>query len=419
MKWQKTFNITLLPISCSLLTTPFLVSCQEKLPVFDTPKINIIGDISTIGDEEIPMSIEYEDKEGNGFDADILIKVQGNGSTVYAKKNWNIKLFEKGTGIEKDVQLRETWEPDHKFTLKANYVDALSLHNTIGCKIWGDIVHQSQAVAELQSLLNGGAIDGFPVACYNNGKFWGLYTWNLKKHQDLFGMTKGDHQQAMILGDWSAEPVDYPHLYFKEPITSFDEGWDLEFCSTKNTDWALTSFNNFINSVIAANDETSFKAAINSHSNMLSLINYFIYISFIVAVDNTGNNLMWITYDGTHWIPSIYDLDYCYGHSFRLDESLLPPQFDFTPYTDKSLLFKKLDMYCHNEIIDEYNLLKASSLSYNNIVNRFEEGWVEVTEELWKADAKKWPEDVNRRIKLNTIANLKTWVNERIKYFVN
>lgn len=402
----------------------------EPKIIYSVPTVDIKGILPTKDGEENTLQLSYDDYVDQHFESNVKIKIQGNYSINYPKKNYNIKLVDKQTGNNYKVKLQPNWKKDHKYTLKANYADALSMHNIVACQVWGDIIHQKKYISELDGLLNGGAIDGFPIKCYNNGEFLGLYTWNLKKHGDLFNMKEGkDKKHALLLGNWTLDP-NKEYLYFKKQMTELGQGWQLEFSSTgekvEDTKWILDSFNKFIDFVKSVDNPTDFKNGIYKYTNLQLLIDYYIFIKFAADWDNTGNNFMWATFDGDHWYPTIYDSEFCFGFQGQNFNTLFPVDVNIDNKRKKdeyiaehSVLLDKLREYCQDEIKTEYESLKQVSLSYPNIIKKFDVLWKKITPELYGQDITKWPEVTNRRVAINTLENAKQWLKERYSYCPN
>lgn len=386
------FKLFMIPTG---LTVPFnftlLTSCKQIS--FKAPILKINGDISKISKtNEVPVSIHFSNPDGLGgalekdFSCDSTIKLQGATSVFkkLPKQNFSAKLYDED-GKKLKIKIKDGWDKTHKFVWKANYRDILSCHNIVASRLWGDVVHQfSGVVPDLESLAFGGAIDGFPVATYLNNKFWGLYTWNLKKSDDLFGMT-GEGQQAILNVDKRDEKY-HPSWFFQKTIDNFDDDcWEAEF-ATDGFD-SIGSFNNLISAVINAQDKTTFKTGIENYSNFEHLLHYYIFASVSTSWDNVGNNILWVTYDGTKWYPSYYDGDYTFGFCF---DGMLKPNYNFDKQASKNLLFKKLVQFCSDDIKTEYWILRNGSLSNDNILGRFREYMNAVDSHLLAADWARW-----------------------------
>lgn len=160
---------------------------------YGLPILYLTGDISPIKenkDNEVSVDYVYGERSGT-------CKLKGQGASSYAiaqslgelgKYNYTIKFDEA-------FEVVEGWGVQKKYCLKANYIDHSHARNVVCAKMWGGVVKSRKNVSDkLVNLPNGGAIDGFACIIMLNGKFHGLYTWNIPKDGWMYGMDKGGVQ---------------------------------------------------------------------------------------------------------------------------------------------------------------------------------------------------------------------------------
>ncbi|MBQ6495681.1 MAG: CotH kinase family protein [Firmicutes bacterium] len=342
------------------------------------------------------VSISYMSGDGN-FESDATIKWQGGSSIYYPKKNFTIQ-FIKSSGSKNKVAIVDAWGKQSKYCLKANYIDYSQSRNVVSGRIFNEIVHSRGIDDELNALPNGGVVDGYPVALYLNGKYLGLYTLNIPKDKWMFGMKDETLRQALMFGDDWKDSV-----FLRQPITDVNNvessGWELEYCSTEDdpavgTAWVAESMNEFI-AFLNANDGEAFKAGISQYTDVDRAIDVMLYTYFIHANDNVAKNIVWATYDGVRWIPSVYDMDGTWGMYW--DGSLTLPANDFTPAAD-NLLFKRLLDNCSDEILARYVQLRETVLSRDNLRNHFEAFFDSVSSQMYKAERIKWKDVPNNDV---------------------
>ena len=212
----------------------------------------------------------------------------------YPKKNYNIQFFKSGTDYEKKykVEMKEGWGKESKYTLKANYIDYTQSRNVVSARIYGDIVKSRNIDDPLNNLINGGAIDGFPIVIFENGVFQGLYTLNIPKDDWLVGMNGDDTtKEAMLMADsWSESVGLREHMNY-----DFSNGWELEYCSTEDneeigTTWVVDSFNKMID-FINNNDGIDFIRGIGKYVDVDRAIDSMLYTSMIHANDNVAKKI--------------------------------------------------------------------------------------------------------------------------------
>lgn len=339
---------------------------------------------------KITVECVYDD--GNtSFDCDATIKLQGASSLTYAKKNYNIQLYKKGTNLEKKekVKLVNSWGKQSKYTLKANYIDFTQARNIVSAKIFGQI--SSSRSDEFSSLINGGAIDGYPILIFENGVYQGIYTLNTPKEHWRFNMDGDETTREAILmcDDWTS----YGAL---EDYLDYDfTGFELEHSSTEDfpetgDKWVVDSFNDMVRFVNDSTD-SEFISGASTYINVPAAIDQMIYTSVLCAFDNTSKNILWVTYDGVKWTPTIYDLDGTWGLDFSGKGKYEPnKEMNFVIY---NALWERLYTCFETEVNDRYCYLRDNALSITNIGNQFSNFINSIPEKLYAADYNRWYKD--------------------------
>lgn len=265
--------------------------------------------------EEINIRFKYVSNSDDieSFECTAEIKIQGATSAGFPKKNFTVK-FLKDNGKKKKVDLG--WGEQSKYCMKANWVDFSHARNIIGAKMFAEVAaSRSNLNEDLLAAPNMGAIDGFPILVFLNGEFHGLYTMNIPKDSWMFGMD-GDEttKEALLMADqWSDS------IRLKQEIGDGafeDYGWEVEYASTEDlengTDWIKDSMNALIR-LLNCGDNERIKAELHNHLDIEAAIDNMLYTYFINAADNVAKNILWATYDGEIWIPSVYDMDGTFG----------------------------------------------------------------------------------------------------------
>ena len=356
------------------------------------PVLNLNGDFSGISKtNEVKITSNY-DGDDISFECDATAKVQGSTSQYYPKKNYNIKFYKSGTNYSKKnkVELFAGYGKQSKYTLKANYIDYSEARNVVSGDIWGDIVRARTTTNELSALTNGGAVDGYPVLVFQNGSYQGLYTLNISKDGYMFGMDDETVKQAVIsAGDWSDSCA------LRENIAlDWSNGCEIEYCSTEDdelvgTSWVSISFNEFMD-FLNNNDGDTLKAGLGEYVDIEAAIDTLIYTSFIFGEDNTSKNILWATYDGKKWIPSMYDMDSTWGLRWDGVMSLsLDASGEWLPYTGNNLWTKIWTNY-HDEVVARYTELRKGALSLSNINEKFSTFFDSIPDMLYEAESNKW-----------------------------
>ena len=393
---------------CGRRVTGNLTSDNIGMPI-----LYLNGDIDGISKENRKtVQVRYS-SPNNKFEADAVIKVQGSSSAYYPKKNFNITFYETGTNDKYKTELSEGWGKESKYCLKANYIDASQARNIVSAKIYGEIAHDRDRADELDSLVNAGAIDGFPVLLCLNGSPYGLYTLNIPKDNWLFGMKKGDDRQAMLFAnDWS----DSTALNRKIGSNPAADGWKLEFCSSEDntsvgTEWVFDSFNNFIG-FLKDNKGETFKNGLDQYLDIERAIDVLIFIQFIYGLDNSSKNMLWVTYDGIKWVPSVYDLDSTWGLRYDGQEYYAPDSS--ANFVNDKAIWTKLYGYYSKSICERYFYLRENILSENHINEIFLTFFNKIPDALYIMDGKLWPDMPNQET--NNYNTIQSWISDRIIY---
>ena len=380
------------------------------------PVLNFTGDYTaaTNAKNEVPMQFSFVDPNGTTIEGYAKIKVQGSSSVAYPKKNYTVKLY-KDSEFDSKYKVDLGWGKENKYVIKANWVDFSSARNVVSCRLWGDIV-QSRATSDIQQRLaglktNGGAIDGFAVAVYMNGTFHGLYTFNVPKDEWMFDM--GDSETEAILGadDWN-------HTDFNTLIGSFYEdgsgdivskegGWELIYCGSDDYSWVAPSFDALIK-FCQENDGEAFRAGISEYLDVDAAIDYIIYMYAVCMRDNASKNMLWITYDGKVWTPSVYDQDGTFGQSWdgvnaastgyclpKVSNGKVNPNIPFGPnaHPVNFILWDRILNCFTEEVLLRYKYLRETTLSVENIKAELKAFQDSVPASIYEADRIKWAAD--------------------------
>ena len=373
----------------------------ERIPadVESMPRLYFTGEYqnATNAKNEVDMTVSYINPNGDEFDSYATIKVQGSSSVAYDKKNYTLKLF-KDEAHDSKNKVDLGWGKENKYVLKANWVDFSQARNVVSCRLWGDMVMSRPESASQKRLAalktNGGAIDGFPIAVYMNGEFYGLYTLNVPKDEWMFGMGEKDadgnkpETEALIAADdWNSTDFWSTIEAFVEQsngdIISTNGGWELRYCGTDDYSWVAESFNKLI-TFCQNNEGAAFKAGISQYLDVDAAIDYFIFMYANCMHDNASKNMLWATYDGKVWIPSVYDQDGTFGQywdgiRFESPERFLPivqsgkidvnitygPSGNNDP---KFILWDRIANAFTKEILARYEQLRATTLSTENMI---------------------------------------------------
>ena len=370
-------------------------------------------------------------------------KVQGASSASLPKKNYTLNL-------DQDVEIFHNYGKQHKYVIKANYLDPSQSMNIVGAKLWGRIrdTHKhadtgilntngdllvdnngNRVVAETDPQLsiggNYGAVDGFPIAVYINDQYWGLYSFAIPKDDWMAKMPKSQGKYAIVDAIWD------PQGAFKQE-TNFKDQMELQFCSTEDSQWAMDSVNTLIRAVMATYDTAdNFNQAVSPLLDLDSAIDYYIFSVLTNNDDGVFRNYLLQTFDGTKWYFAAYDLDTAFGRTPDFLEHL-PASSDtydwrdhgatFENVTGSNRLFYQLWKFHKDDILSRTRELINGTMSVSAVDTAFIDYARYIPINAYIAELETWSGTPNTSV--DNIGRIGRWYMQRIaflkgKYFNN
>ena len=341
----------------------------------DIPKVFFTGTAPTTKDEgELPVTVLYISKTQR-IEAFATLKVQGNSSTQFPKKNYTIKLYSDEARSEKLKVDFKGWGAQTKFVMKANWIDITHSRNIVGARLWRKICESRKDTLPtlLQESPRMGCMDGFPVKCYVNGTYYGRYSWNIPKDKWAFNMDDDLDEHTILCGESNNEGTSSVYAQSSDSING--TYWTDEIHDTV-PDAVVTAFNRVLKFVNESTDE-EFQAGIDDYIDIQSVIDYWCFHVLFGNVDAYGKNQLLITYDLSRWFIHAYDMDQFCGLDWQGN---LANEYD-SDYPIKvaqyNNLILKLIRNFPNEITARYQKLRNGILSVENVINEFER-WTDI-----------------------------------------
>lgn len=361
----------------------FLFCIKSKAT--EIPKVYLEGDISNMKDkkDERRILLNYK-SNGLNFEKYTKIKVQGSSSLVYEKKNYTINFYDNDSFEEKaKVDMQKGWGKQSKYNLKANWIDKTHSRNIVSARLAGKI---QEKYGVLKDLPNQGSIDGFPVEMYINNEFLGLYTWNIPKDEWMFNIDKNNPDHLVLEGGWYTDYVN-----FKKYLDGFDgTGWEEEAGTTNKE--TVANFNRLVNFINNSSDE-EFVRDFDKYLNKDATLNYLMMVYLIEGIDNTGKNMMLLTYDnGKTWYPCLYDLDSTWGTwtDGTLNESYkILPEDEIADHSTNNLITRMVKIM-PNEIASRWFELRKDIFSKESILKEFNDFKNSIPDETFQKEQERW-----------------------------
>lgn len=380
----------------------------------DIPIIFIRGAIPD-SKNYVAGELEYVSKTTK-FHAYTYIKLQGNSTFQLPKKNYTVNLYSDENRSVKLNKEFKNWGFHNNFVLKADYNDILHARNVVGAKLWGKVVASRPDYDTLPEKLrnspNNGAIDGFHVKVYVDGKYNGLYNWTIPKCDWMVGMNSANANHVLL----SAEFNDNGDVTYQNNPCNFNTLWDgSEDYFSVEVGENRAELVSSLNEVIAAIINTD-SAALERSLDINGAIDYFIFQEIILGTDGLAKNMLLATYDMTKWYLTAYDMD----STFDLDwngEILggYASEMPHPPYNNEysSLLMYIQDNY-YNAYVERYIELRKSVLSYSSIIEEFEKYIDIFGEDIYIQDTAIYPNIPS--VTSNTLNSLRNFVSDRLKH---
>ena len=416
--WQLKEHTALLTRQSRNCATCGDVDVLVTYPTLSIPTLALDGDLAKIGKKsEVPVNAAFSGQ--CEFSLPAKLKYQGHSSLSYDKKNYTLKLFRDEAREEKYKMTFEHWNPENKYILKANYIDSSQCRNLICADIWADVVaSRAELPQRLKELSNYGAVDGFPIALYINAQFQGLYTWNLHKDDDLYGMKDGcDHAVVIANTDTSAE------AYFRMEATFREESpWEVEYCGTEDDQWVKDKFNQLVRFVMESDDET-FRRELPQYLDVRSAIDYLICVYTLGLTRHGADEQVLICYSREDpWIFTMYDMETGFGLNENGTDSFSPEAY--LPVEESgvwdsatgNLLWDRILQLYFPEIQSRYKQLRQAALQPHSIIDRVSAMMDSIGAELYAADHQVYP---HPNPQMDHLAQISQYISKRIELLDN
>ena len=352
----------------------------RSIDITGIPCLHIIGNLPTSKNDG-NVKVEYVFSNGaERFNGYATLKVQGNSTTAYPKKNFTIKLFTDSACKKKYNVSFNDWGNQNKFVLKADWIDISHARNIVSARIWSDVVASRNGYGELPELYrkspNNCVIDGFIIKVFANGVYQGRYSWNIPKDPWMYNMDDSLNTHSVLCGE------DYVSSCFRASAKIDGTDWTDEMHEDNPPQNIITRWNQVI-SFVRTSTDSDFIAKIDSYINLESLIDYYIFAYVDCGLDALGKNQIYLTYDGNLWYASMYDMDstwglYWDGSKFVSPEYRMQQDYEVGVHGTSNLLFNRLANLFSSKIKIRYTALRNGVLSEAYLKDRFKE-WCDVS----------------------------------------
>ncbi len=450
---------------------------QIPEPRFAIINVSNIDSMPTTKTQDKKAFLEFWDMQGNYFKKHTILNAQGNSSLIFIKKNIAIDLCDDEWVGDDTPKVRiGNWVPQDSFHMKAYYTDFFRGVCAVSYKLYDQIVRTrgnmydrpwkkalldmskidtttkslgNPYVGDYSLLTDTGARcfpDGFPVAVYLNGEFYGIFSFQLKKHRDNYHMDKSTAEHVHLdgtinynilwngnivwgTGDNGFEVRNPKNLYAiggnkydadikQEEIAGEDEvnawiaagqlpdGTAISSKIKKNLQMTakvkkyIQDFANTINTIKAAastyeassktdEDLKVFKSVFEKYYDVENLIDYIILSDLLNNYDGFSKNWQWLTYNGIKWWVGIYDCDGVFG-AMHLGDRISSPSNSHLG-NDLQLPTGFILKYYNDVLEKRYaQLADVGIISADNIFSLLQDWCMRIGTDFFKEEYKKW-----------------------------
>lgn len=450
---------------------------QIPEPRFAIINVSNIDSMPTTKKDNKKAFLEFWDMHGNYFKKHAIFNAQGSSSLQFVKKNVAIDFCDDEWVGDDTPKIRiGNWVPQDSFHMKAYYTDFFRGVSAVSYKLYDQIVRTrgnmydrpwkkalidmskigvttkslgNPYVGDYSLLTDTGARcfpDGFPVAVYFKGEFYGIFSFQLKKHRDNYHLDKGTAENVHLDGiicydtlwngtiNWgtgenSFEIRNPKNLYAiggnkydadikQEEIAGQTEvdawitagqlpdGTAISSKIKKNLQMTakvkkyIQDFANSLNIIKDAatiyessskteDDLKAFKQVFEKYYDADNLIDYLIIIDILRDGDSTRKNWQWFTYDGIKWWVGLYDCDCVFGASF-LGMNIMPP-VNYHQGSNGNLPLTFILKYYMDALNNRYKILADMGIiSADHMIGLLQDWCMRIGTDFFKEEYKKW-----------------------------
>lgn len=448
---------------------------QIPEPRFAIINILNIDSMPTTKQDNKKAFLQFWDMRGNYFNKHAILNAQGSSSMAYVKKNVAIDFCDDEWIGDDTPKIRfGDWVPQDSFHMKAYYTDFFRGVGVVSYKLYDQIVRTrgnmydrpwkkalldmpkigettrsfgNSYVGKYDLLTDTGARcfpDGFPVAVYLNNKFYGIFSFQLKKHRDNYHLDKATSEHVHIDGvinentlfggrdniDWAQFEIRNPKSLYAIGGNKYDadikqeelagteevERWieagklpngtsisakikkDLQVTAKvkeyiQNFSDAIPTIGTAMATYESSNkteeDLLAFKKVYEKYFDKENMIDYMILSDLVKNADGFSKNWQWFTYNGKKWWVGLYDCDMSFGGYWEGTwiTNVLKEHLNSSTNLPNGFVVK----YYNDELTKRYkHLADIGIASSSNIFSLLKEWCMRIGTNFFKEEYKKW-----------------------------
>lgn len=377
----------------------------------EMPLITITTDGPIVNSPAVHGVINVADAEGNTVTMHAGFKIRGTSSQQYDKKSYRIELWADASGTEMADTTFLGMRSDDDWNLEAMSAQPLRLRDKIANELWMEMYRLPYAESEPEALPG---IRMKYADVFINGDYQGIYTLTERMDRKQLGLRKynGEIRGVLYKGNGAGAPTfENLPVYDNESDTWDNYEWVYPNEEDATIDWNhLYSFTNF---VMNASDNV-FNSQYSAQIDKDNLIDYFLFVNSLKAMDNMGRNIFLARYKKSStymYLP--WDLDAILG---------LDTNGNLTNWAGGLMsngLFDRLSQDCTaNGFVastkTRYTALRNTFLNTEHIMELVQNQYNELVENgAYEREHEAWP---NYTVDANQLAYMTDWLKDRFTY---
>lgn len=307
--------------------------------------------------------------------------------TFFTKKSLAVKLKDTD-GRKFDLPLLGM-RRDNYWILDAMPNDPARFRNRLAQDLWLQLARRPYFQPDHGEGLSG--VRGQAVELFLNGKYEGLYFLTERMDRRQLGLKrkgKGNGHGCLYKGNqWTDDVLMTFHPNLTLPSTRQHgqgwNGWEAKYpepSAKQEADW--TPLVEAVTFTRTATDE-DFKAKMNEVFDVEAVMDYYLFMSVLFAIDNTGKNMYWAVgnADRSHRLtPAPWDLDATMGMRWDGARCSAGPASDYAQYLTSHgnmhgaflRISKCLGHEWNVRMSARYSRWRSSSLTVKGIMKRID-----------------------------------------------
>ncbi len=388
--------------------------------------------------DDLHAYIDLYDNNGNFLRKKILLNLQGDSQI---KNNLSISFCEDDwIGDLTPVITIGDWVAQDEFHLKGFYNDGLRGTSEIAYQFYAKITDRTNCYPK-----------AFPVSLYFNGNFYGIMSWQLKKHRANMGLEKKVAENVWLDGtlnnkrlfqgtiDWTKFEVRNPKDLYNMDGTEYDGDTPQEIMDETSASYNATkgkmvrcatakkyiiNLSKYCTELQTLEDggatEEEMKAAIQARFDVNEIVNYKVFSLVTSNYDGFSKNWQWFTTDGKKWTVAPYDCNLTFGYNedgstlWEAEQSSKNYNY-MMQNTDSVGPMLWIRKYFWEDVKSKYTQLRDNGVISTATIMDLVNGWYQrIGEDNYAAEWAKWPESPCVTGFTDSPNRVEKWVNDRI-----